>query len=61
MASTAVGFNGLDGILGYVPSNHALQLFSHDTFPRSIGRTDLTADTVAGEATVPTVTDNLFS
>jgi len=42
VASTAQGFNDVDGILG-------------------VGPVDLTANTVSGESSVPTVTDNLFS
>lgn len=42
VASTATGFQDVDGILG-------------------IGPVDLTSSTVTGTASVPTVTDNLFS
>lgn len=43
------------------PSNSRTSTISYKVFQRSIGPTDLTANTVEGENTVPTVIDNLFS
>lgn len=62
VASTSTGFSGVDGILGLVP-RLTLVMQSNLMLQHRIGPVDLTSDTLTPQirATIPTVTDNLFS
>jgi hypothetical protein len=61
VASSARGFNNVDGILGYyflLPVRAPYRLTRSQIL--SIGPVDLTEGTIGGKTPVPTITDNLF-
>ena len=60
VASTAQGFGGVDGILGYWLLDTVLHYLTDFLTLCSIGPVDLTEGTIGGNTPVPTITDNLF-
>lgn len=60
VASSAQGFQGVDGIIGWVPYQTSYLLTWRQT-NYSVGPVDLTQGTVSNTDQVPTVTDNLYS
>ena len=59
-ATLAIGFEDVDGILGFVASLVFMSSLD-SSFPRSIGPGDLTLGTTSGGEQIPTVTENAIS